>query len=155
MSSPTVWCPSCGDEYVAGSEFCSDCRVELVAERPEQLTGAAAGDAGDGLPPDYEELGAWPQLGTAIVVRRLRDAGVDVLTRWSDPTDAGRALVAVPRGQIEFADAVMTELPVEDELPRGYVEDYVERIEARLAEIAVLLDELRDLPEMGGPGAET
>lgn len=156
MTSPTVWCPSCGDEYVAGSQFCSDCRVALVAERPTSLSPAAPeGDtgAGAGPPPGYAEIGAWPHLAAVMVVRRLRDAGIDVATLWSDPADADRAVLAVPAPQEEFADAVLRELPIDDELPRGSLDDYIDRVEARLAEIAVLLDELRDLPEMGGPGS--
>lgn len=144
--SATLWCPSCGTQYVAGSRYCSACRVALVAERPGGPSDAPEPLAG--LPDGYAELGAWPRLATTIVTRRLEDAGVPVATSWSDPDSDGRSVVAVPVDQLEFADAVLRELPLDDELPRGSLKSYIERIETRLGEIAVLLDELRDLDEL-------
>jgi len=144
MSASTLHCPSCGDEYVAGSVVCSDCRVALVAgPRDERATQPEY--AAEGLPSGYAELGAWPLLATAMIVRRLVDADVEVSTLWSDPRRGGLAVVAVPEGQLDFADAVLRELPVDDEMPAGTPESYVDRIETRLTEIGVLLDELRQI----------
>lgn len=149
MDSTTLYCPSCGDEYVAGSRFCSDCRVALVAGRPEVAEGP---QFASGLPAGYVELGAWPPLATVMIVRRLADAGVEVSSLWSDPSRGGLAALAVPERQLEFADAVLRELPIEDEIPQSTVQAHLDRIEARLTEIGVLLDELRQLGPEDDPG---
>lgn len=162
MNEPTVWCPSCGDEYVAGSRFCTDCRVALVPERPQTLTGGTpqpggtppsgtAVTSGPGLPEGYVEVGSWPPLAAVMLMRRLQDADVPVAVQWSDPRGDGLSLLGVPAAQQEFADAVIRELPIEDELPQETIPGYVERIETRLTEVALLLDELRTLPEFGEP----
>jgi hypothetical protein len=148
MSSPTVFCPSCGDEYVAGSQVCSECRVALVADRPT-IAGRDASDVE--LPPGFVELGVWPRLATIMLLRRLEDAGVSVLTHWAGTGPASSASLAVPEAEADFADAVIRELPVDEELPESRDAHLVaDRIETRLAEVALLLDELRDRL---GPGA--
>ena len=35
LNSRTLWCPSCGAEYRAGFDECSDCHVALTSTRPE------------------------------------------------------------------------------------------------------------------------
>lgn len=145
--SPVLVCPSCGDEYVAGSTYCSDCRVALVPRgRADQ---GAAPSRGEGVPEGYVEVGSFTRLAAVMVMRRLEDAGLPVAVLWSDPRHDGLATLAVPAGQEEFADALLREFPVEDELPPGSTEDYLNRIETRLTEIALLLDELRARPEPG------
>ena len=51
MSTPKIWCPSCGAEYGVGSRYCSDCRVELITEPVGGATDVddeeEAGDATD------------------------------------------------------------------------------------------------------------
>ena len=82
VDEPTVWCPSCGAEYRAGTPQCADCRVALVAERPEgRDDDLGDDDAGDGL----VELGSWPQLQAQVLRRRLDTAGVPVMIEWSGP----------------------------------------------------------------------
>jgi hypothetical protein len=138
MASSTVWCPSCGAEYVAGSRQCSDCRVALVAERPRDLLPAAPADT-DAL----RELGEWPRLSAQILRRRLETAGVTVMVEWSGPGPDAVGLLVVPEGQAEFADAVVNEIDVDDEVPDTSPVAYVTRIEEHLAAAAALLDELR------------
>lgn len=156
IESTTLFCPACGDEYVAGSQFCSDCRVALVPGRPDTATSST--EAPTGLPAGYVELGAWPPMATVMLLRRLTDASVDVSTLWSDPRRGGMTVIAVPENQVEFADAVLRELPIEDELPQGNASSHLDRIEARLTEVAMLLDELRQLEAeergqgLSGPG---
>jgi hypothetical protein len=137
MSSTTVWCPSCGAEYVAGSTSCSDCRVALVAVRPRIADdGAPAGG-------DLVELGEWPRLSAQILRRRLETAGISVLVEWSGPGAEAVGTLVVPEAQAEFADAVVNEIDVDDEVPDSSPIAYVTRIEEHLAAAGALLDELR------------
>jgi hypothetical protein len=138
MSSTTVWCPSCGAEYVAGSSSCSDCRVALVAERPARvvLDGAP-------VPGDLVELGEWPRLSAQILRRRLETAGISVLVEWSGRGADAVGTLVVPEGQADFADAVVNEIDVDDEVPDTSPIAYVTRIEEHLAAAGALLDELR------------
>ena len=138
MSSTTVWCPSCGAEYVAGSTSCSDCRVALVAERPTRI-----GVDGAPGPGDLVELGEWPRLSAQILRRRLETAGISVLVEWAGPGADAIGTLAVPEAQADFADAVVNEIDVDDEVPDSSPIAYVTRIEEHLAAAAALLDELR------------
>lgn len=135
--SSTVWCPSCGAEYVAGSQSCSDCRVALVAERPF-LRGAAPPE-GDALC----ELGEWPRLSAQILRRRLETAGVTVMVEWSGPGADAVGTLVVPEAQADFAEAVVNEIDVDDEVPDTSPVAYLARIEEHLAAAGALLDELR------------
>ncbi|MFN8035758.1 MAG: hypothetical protein U0V73_07475 [Acidimicrobiia bacterium] len=137
MSAATLWCPSCGAEYVAGSRWCNDCRVALVAEAPGLLRpGASDAD-------DLVELGDWPRLAAQILRRRLETAGVTVMIEWSSPDGASAGTLLVPEDQAEFAAAVVNEIEVDDEVPDTTPAAYVARIEEHLGAVAGLLDELR------------
>lgn len=139
MESSTVWCPSCGAEYVAGSLRCSDCRVALASERPDAR--ARLGDRGDDT--DLVELGDWPRLSAQILRRRLESAGVPVMIEWTGAAGDATGTIVVPEEHAEFAAAVVNEIEVDDEVPDTSPVAYVARIEEHLAAAAGLLDELR------------
>jgi hypothetical protein len=140
-NSATVWCPSCGAEYIAGSQSCSDCRVALVAERPARPTVAPH----PSLDPDDAlcELGEWPRLTAQILRRRLETAGITVMVEWSGPGADAVGTLVVPEGQADFAEAVVNEIDVDDEVPDTSPVAYLGRIEEHLAAAGALLDELR------------
>jgi hypothetical protein len=144
MASTTVWCPSCGAEYVGSSTSCSDCRVALVAERPPIADDRAP------VTGDLVELGEWPRLSAQILRRRLETAGISVLVEWSGPGAAAIGTLVVPEAQAEFADAVVNEIDVDDEVPDTSPVAYVTRIEEHLAAAAALLDELRTRVDTDG-----
>jgi len=140
MENPTVWCPSCGAEYVAGSLRCSDCRVALVAQPPD------ATDRGTGTldeAGDLVELGTWPRLSAQILRRRLESAGIPVMIEWTGAAGDAIGTIVVPEEQAEFAGAVVNEIDVVDEVPDTSPIAYVARIEEHLSAAAGLLDELR------------
>ncbi|HYU58042.1 MAG TPA: hypothetical protein VEO00_08330 [Actinomycetota bacterium] len=147
-SGTTVWCPSCGAEYVAGSRSCSDCRVGLVPDRPflgdDPPRSASGGD--DALC----ELGEWPRLPAQILRRRLETAGITVMVEWSGPGADAIGTLVVPEAQAEFAEAVVHEIDVDDEVPDTSPLAYLGRIEEHLAAAGALLDELRTRLEDGG-----
>ena len=143
MSAPKVWCPSCGAEYTVGSRYCSDCRVELVAEPP---VGSRPGDeledeTSDAT--DLVEMGEYPRLSAQILRRRLESAGISVMVEWTGPGADAMGTILVPDAQAEFAEAVINEIEVEDEVPDTSPEAYIARIEEHLSVIGSLLDELR------------
>ena len=147
MSTPSVWCPACGAEYTAGSRYCNECRVELVVEPP-----SADGDEGDeaGDATDLVELGEFPRLHAQILRRRLETAGLSVMVEWSGPGGSALGTILVPDAQAEFAEAVINEIEVDDEVPDSSPEAYIARIEEHLGAVGALLDELRtrlDQPE--------
>ena len=139
MSAPTVWCPSCGAEYSVGSRYCSDCRVALVAETP----GAPLDDEEAVDATDLVEMGDYPRLSAQILRRRLESAGISVMVEWTGPGSDATGTILVPDGQAEFAEAVINEIEVDDEVPDTSPEAYVARIEEHLSAIGSLLDELR------------
>jgi hypothetical protein len=139
MSTPSVWCPACGAEYTAGSRYCNECRVELVVEPP-----AADGDNNDeGDATDLVELGEYPRLHAQILRRRLETAGLSVMVEWSGPGGSALGTILVPDSQAEFAEAVINEIDVDDEVPDSSPEAYIARIEEHLGVVGALLDELR------------
>ena len=139
MSTPSVWCPACGAEYTAGSRYCNECRVELVVEPP-----AGDGDNGDeGDATDLVELGEFPRLHAQILRRRLETAGLSVMVEWSGPGGSALGTILVPDAQAEFAEAVINEIEVDDEVPDSSPDAYIARIEEHLSAVGALLDELR------------
>jgi hypothetical protein len=139
MSTPSVWCPACGAEYTAGSRYCNECRVELVVEPP-----AANGDNDDeGDATDLVELGEFPRLHAQILRRRLETAGLSVMVEWSGPGGSALGTILVPDSQAEFAEAVINEIEVDDEVPDSSPDAYIARIEEHLSAVGALLDELR------------
>jgi hypothetical protein len=149
--APAVWCPACGAEYTIGSRYCSECRVELVIEPPP-----GAGDGGpesdDGADAtDLVELGEFPRLHAQILRRRLETAGLSVMVEWSGPGGSALGTILVPDAQAEFAEAVINELDVDDEVPDSSPEAYIARIEEHLGVVGALLDELRTKLEDAPP----
>ena len=152
MSVPSVWCPACGAEYTVGSRYCNDCRVELVVEPPPSVNGGSGTDTEDegGDATDLVELGEFPRLHAQILRRRLETAGLSVLVEWSGPGGSALGTILVPDSQAEFAEAVINEIDVDDEVPDSSPEAYIARIEEHLGVVGALLDELRtrlDQPE--------
>lgn len=146
--SPTVWCPSCGEEYRAGTPYCADCRVALVTYRPDKLEPIGAGTTST---EDLVELGEWPRLQAQILRNRLETAGISVLADWSGPGAEAVGVLVVPATQEEFASAVINEIDVDDEVPDTSPHAYVVRIEEHLSATAGLLQELRTrLDELEG-----
>ena len=131
-----MWCPSCGAEYRAGTPYCSECRVALSAEQP-------SGNSTEASSEDLVELGEWPRLQAQILRSRLETAGISVLADWSGPGVEAVGVLAVPAGQSEFAEAVINEIDVTDEVPDTSPYAYVVRIEEHLGAAAELLQELR------------
>jgi hypothetical protein len=148
MSAPNVWCPSCGAEYTVGSRYCSDCRVALVAEPPDAPPDDDDDDSVDAT--DLVEIGDFARLSAQILRRRLESAGISVMVEWTGPGADATGTILVPDAQAEFAEAVINEIEVEDEVPDTSPEAYVARIEEHLSAIGSLLDELRTRLEDAG-----
>jgi|SRR5712691_162376 len=149
MSTPTLFCPSCGAEYIAGTRYCSDCRVALTTTPPDVADPGDRSTQSDPL----VEMGDWPRLEAQILRRRLESAGVTVMMEWTGPGGDASGRLVVPEHQADFAEAVINELDVADEVPDTSPLAYVARIEEHLAAAAGLLDELRtrlDELEAGG-----
>ena len=153
MSTPSVWCPACGAEYTAGSRYCNECRVELVVE-PPRGEGDIGGDGDEnGDATDLVEVGEFSRLHAQILRRRLETAGLSVMVEWSGPGGSALGTILVPDSQAEFAEAVINEIEVDDEVPDSSPEAYIARIEEHLSAVGALLDELRtrlDQPEANG-----
>ena len=153
-SAPAVWCPACGAEYTIGSRYCNECRVELVVEPPPGADGGADMTDDDeevGDATDLVELGEFPRLHAQILRRRLETAGLSVMVEWTGPGGSALGTILVPDSQAEFAEAVINEIEVDDEVPDSSPEAYIARIEEHLAVVGALLDELRTrLDQTGG-----
>ena len=142
MDDPTLWCPSCGSEYRAGSTHCPDCRVALVRERPDRLADPDDTDD-DAVDDGLVEIGEWPKIQAQLLRRRLETASVPVLIEWAGSANDRRGVLLVPEDQAEFAAAVVNEIEVDDEVSDDSPHAYVARIEEHLSAAAGLLDELR------------
>lgn len=154
--APAVWCPACGAEYTIGSRYCSECRVELVVEPPAGARGPGSDDGDEGADAtDLVELGNFPRLHAQILRRRLETAGLSVMVEWSGPGGSALGTILVPDAQAEFAEAVINEIEVDDEVPDSSPEAYIARIEEHLGVVGALLEELRTrLEETDAPAGE-
>ena len=155
-SAPSVWCPACGAEYTIGSRYCNDCRVELVVGPPPSANGDngmtdTTEDGGDAT--DLVELGEFPRLHAQILRRRLETAGLSVMVEWTGPGGSALGTILVPESQAEFAEAVINEIEVDDEVPDSSPEAYISRIEEHLSAVGALLDELRT--RLDQPGSDS
>ncbi|HEV3362647.1 MAG TPA: hypothetical protein VG795_00655, partial [Acidimicrobiia bacterium] len=99
------------------------------------------GETGDAT--DLVELGEYPRLHAQILRRRLETAGLSVMVEWSGPGGSALGTILVPDAQAEFAEAVINELDVDDEVPDSSPEAYIARIEEHLGVVGALLEELR------------
>lgn len=146
MGPATVWCPSCGAEYLATATRCADCRVALRPQGPDRAADA----------PDDElvELGTWPRLEAQILRRRLETAGITTMVEWSSVGAGAQGTLVVPAGMAEFAAAIVDELEVSDEVPDTSPLAYVARIEEHLEAAGALLEELRTRLELDEETAE-
>ena len=141
--APSVWCPACGAEYTIGSRYCNECRVELVVEPPSGAGDGGTDDGGDlADATDLVELGEFPRLHAQILRRRLETAGLSVMVEWTGPGGSALGTILVPDSQAEFAEAVINEIEVDDEVPDSSPEAYIARIEEHLSAVGALLDDL-------------
>jgi hypothetical protein len=143
VEDPSLWCPSCGAEYRAGSTHCADCRVALVTSRPAHLVDPDDPDDDDAADDGLVEIGEWPKIQAQVLRRRLETASVPVLIEWAGAANDRRGVLLVPGDQAEFAAAVVNEIEVDDEVSDDSPHAYVARIEEHLSAAAGLLDELR------------
>ena len=140
QDSPTVWCPSCGAEYRAGTTQCADCRVALAGTPPEHF-GESLEETGEESA--LVEMGEWPRIQAQILRRRLESANVPVMIEYSDSDIDATGVVIVPEEHAEFAAAVINEIDVDDEVPDTSPYAYITRLEEHLSAAAELIGELR------------
>jgi len=88
-------------------------------------------------------LGEWPRLTAQILRARLETAGIAVMIEWNGPHANAIGTLEVPSDQAEFANAVLIELDVDDEVPDTSPHAYLARIEEHLSAATELLYELR------------
>jgi hypothetical protein len=96
----------------------------------------------EGVPP-MVELGQYPRLSVLVLRRRLESAGITTMVEWTGPNPEALGTLLVPEPQSEFAEAVVNELDVDDEVPDTSPAAYLARIEEHLSAIGGLLEELR------------
>lgn len=104
-----MWCPVCGDEFVAGVSKCPDHGVALVGERPRVTSGppAAASPHVHEPPPlpdpddlvEYD-LTAWSTDQHDGVIAWLEAENVAYV--WSEP-----GVLAVPRGRADDVEEAL------------------------------------------------
>jgi hypothetical protein len=107
----------------------------------------------DGVPP-MVEIGQYPKLATLVLRRRLETVGITVMVEWTDPGADAVGTILVPEPSAEFAEAVVNELDVDDEVPDTSPAAYLGRIEEHLTAVGGLLEELRariEQLEVSGP----
>jgi hypothetical protein len=114
-----------------------------VALTPFQPATPGLDQVREGSSEDLVELGEWSRLQAQILRNRLETAGISVMADWSGPGPEAVATLVVPEPQAEFAEAVINEIDVTDEVPDTSPYAYVVRIEEHLAAAAELLQELR------------
>lgn len=107
-------------------------------------------DDEDGDATDLVELGEFPRLHAQILRRRLETAGLSVMIEWTGPGGSALGTILVPDAQAEFAEAVINEIEVDDEVPDSSPEAYITRIEDHLGAAGALLDELRTRLDTSG-----
>jgi hypothetical protein len=134
----SAWCPSCGAEYSVATAYCSDCRVTLVSEPPD-----GAYDQDGDIDPALADLGDYGRLNAQILRRRLETAGLSVMVRWTGAGGEATGTIFVPERDAQFAEAVINEIDVDDEVPDTSPEAYIARIEEHMAAVGSLLEELR------------
>ncbi len=96
----------------------------------------------EGVPP-MVDLGQYPRLTVLVLRRRLESAGITTMVEWTGPNPEALGTLLVPEPQSEFAEAVVNELDVDDEVPDTSPTAYLSRIEEHLSAIGGLLEELR------------
>jgi hypothetical protein len=96
----------------------------------------------EGVPPTVE-LGQYPRLSVLVLRRRLESAGITTMVEWTGPHPEALGTLLVPEPQSDFAEAVVNELEVDDEVPDTSPTAYLARIEEHLSAIGGLLEELR------------
>ena len=94
-------------------------------------------------------------MNAQILRRRLETAGLSVMVEWTGPGGSAMGTILVPDSQAEFAEAVINEIDVDDEVPDTSPFAYVSRIEEHLAAAAQLLQELQTrLDELEARGTD-
>ncbi len=96
----------------------------------------------EGVPP-MVELGQYPRLSVLVLRRRLESAGITTMVEWTGPNPEAFGTLLVPEPQADFAEAVVNEIEVDDEVPDTSPAAYLSRIEEHLTAIAGLMEELR------------
>ena len=75
---PTMWCPTCRDEYREGFTVCSDCGSTLVPERPPTRDQRHRPVGGEPLLPNEKlvEVANVPAVEAKALIAHLRSADI-------------------------------------------------------------------------------